>query len=144
LDRGVPFLPIDANVPTGVVAMVSAGRDALPDDAVHALVRGGVRYVDVAPVDALATVRRWSEVGGDDAVVGMLARTVADVRKAVGAGARFVRTPTLSTEVLESAAAAGVAGAENHVRPAHVRLRPRRGRSCDDRRLGARWIAARC
>lgn len=121
------FLTSDTNAPTGVVAIVSAGREARPDEALHALVRGGVRYVEVTPVDALATVRRWSDIGGVDVVVGMLARTADGVRAAVDAGARFLHAPSLSTEVFECAAAAGVPVVCGAITPAQVRDAHRAG-----------------
>ena len=113
-----------ANQPriSGVVAIVRLGLEP-PDEILHALVDGGVTMVEVTlgTPRADTTISRWRESNMVAIGAGSV-RSVADVHRAVHAGAEFLVTPTTSPPLLESAAAAGVPVACGAATPTEIDL----------------------
>jgi 2-dehydro-3-deoxyphosphogluconate aldolase/(4S)-4-hydroxy-2-oxoglutarate aldolase len=93
----------------GVIAIVRLREQAASDDILESLVAGGINRIEITigTPDALSTVARWRE--RTEALIGVgSARTVADVERAVAAGAQFLVTPTTNVPVLSAAREAGV------------------------------------
>ena len=91
---------IDALIESGVVAVVRARKAVDLRPAAHALVAGGVPYVEITLTTpgATDTIRMLTDVAG--CVVG--AGTVLDVataRAVIAAGARFVVSPVFDVHV---------------------------------------------
>jgi 2-dehydro-3-deoxyphosphogluconate aldolase / (4S)-4-hydroxy-2-oxoglutarate aldolase len=95
-----------------VLSVVRADR--IPDAAelCHALVRGGIRIVELTftTLDVLSHVRRAAATANSTgAVVGVgTVMTAADARAAIDAGAQFLVTPGLRPDVAEEAVTRGV------------------------------------
>ncbi|MCZ8511707.1 bifunctional 4-hydroxy-2-oxoglutarate aldolase/2-dehydro-3-deoxy-phosphogluconate aldolase [Paenibacillus filicis] len=95
---------LDALRKEKIMAMI---RGLQPDDSdrvIDALVRGGIRFIEVTTnTEGVYTlVSRWRKEYGNDVVIGV--GTVLDVemaKKAVDAGAQFLVSPNLDEEVIE-------------------------------------------
>jgi 2-dehydro-3-deoxyphosphogluconate aldolase / (4S)-4-hydroxy-2-oxoglutarate aldolase len=110
---------------TGVVAVV---RTDSPRDLVRlarALVEGGVRLVEITMTvpAAVEVIEQAASALGADAVIG--AGTVLDAataERAVSAGAGFVVSPALDTEVIETAHRHGVVAIPGCLTPTEIAL----------------------
>jgi 2-dehydro-3-deoxyphosphogluconate aldolase / (4S)-4-hydroxy-2-oxoglutarate aldolase len=91
-----------------LVAVIRAATDAQALEAARAVVRGGLRLVEITFTcpDAPAILRA---LAGADAIVGAgTVLTAAEARAAVAAGARFLIAPNMSPEVAQVARETGV------------------------------------
>ena len=98
-------------------------RVAGPDDTVDALVRGGIRVVEITldSDDAVATIRRL-RARGDVSVIAGTVRQVTQVDAAVEAGAEACVSPALVPAVVERCGALGVPAIPGALTPTEVEL----------------------
>jgi len=91
-----------------LVSVIRAARAEAAHEAARAVIRGGIRLVEVTFTvpDAPSVMRR---LAGADAIVGAgTVLTATEARAAIDAGARFIIAPNLSSEVAAVAHAHGV------------------------------------
>jgi 2-dehydro-3-deoxyphosphogluconate aldolase / (4S)-4-hydroxy-2-oxoglutarate aldolase len=98
-------------------------RVAGPDDTVDALVRAGIRVVEITldSDDAVATIRRL-RARGDVSVIAGTVRRVTQVDAAVEAGAEACVSPALVPAVVERCGALGVPAIPGALTPTEVEL----------------------
>jgi 2-dehydro-3-deoxyphosphogluconate aldolase/(4S)-4-hydroxy-2-oxoglutarate aldolase len=87
-----------------IMAMIRGLPPAKTDQTVDALAKGGIRFIEVTTntEGAYALVSRWRKEYGNDLFIGV--GTVLDVsmaKQAIDAGAQFLVSPNLDTEVIE-------------------------------------------
>jgi 2-dehydro-3-deoxyphosphogluconate aldolase / (4S)-4-hydroxy-2-oxoglutarate aldolase len=87
-----------------IMAMIRGLPPATTDQTVDALAKGGIRFIEVTTntEGAYALVSRWRKEYGNDLFIGV--GTVLDVsmaKQAIDAGAQFLVSPNLDTEVIE-------------------------------------------
>lgn len=101
---------LDAALRPGVLAIVRLPEDIDPVPAALAVVGAGVGAVEIplTTPGALDAVGRLSSADSGALVGAGSARTPADVRDAVDAGARFLVTPMTRVDVLQEASRLGV------------------------------------
>jgi 2-dehydro-3-deoxyphosphogluconate aldolase / (4S)-4-hydroxy-2-oxoglutarate aldolase len=98
-------------------------RIADPDGTVDALVRGGIRVVEITldSDDAAATIRRL-RARGDVTVIAGTVRRAAQAVMAVEAGAEACVSPALFPDVVECCSALGVPAIPGALTPTEVEL----------------------
>ncbi|MGZ9583945.1 bifunctional 4-hydroxy-2-oxoglutarate aldolase/2-dehydro-3-deoxy-phosphogluconate aldolase [Paenibacillus marinisediminis] len=112
MDRSVPIQDMTALLlQERIVAIFRGYSGQQADEAASALVRGGIRLMEVTmnTEGAPAIIARWRELFGSEAYIG--AGTVLDVsmaQEAIAAGAQYLITPNLDEEVIQYAAAQGI------------------------------------
>jgi 2-dehydro-3-deoxyphosphogluconate aldolase/(4S)-4-hydroxy-2-oxoglutarate aldolase len=87
-----------------IMAMIRGLAPATTDQTVAALAEGGIRFIEVTTntEGVYALVSRWRKEYGNDLFIGI--GTVLDVsmaKQAIDAGAQFLVSPNLDTEVIE-------------------------------------------
>jgi len=89
----------------GIIAIIRAPRGVDLPSAVRALARGGVRAIEITlnTPGALAAIEQALRETSDGEWIGAgTAIRAEDVAAAVGAGAQFIVTPTLSIDAIEA------------------------------------------
>lgn len=92
-----------------LISIIRLRHMRVPNELIEALMKGGIRYVEVTvpTPGALESIAAWS--ANPDVVMGAgTVRHAADARAAADAGAKFFVTPTVDADVLDIAHEAGV------------------------------------
>ncbi len=122
--------PIDSLADIGIIAVIRAPSADIAVDAVRAVVRGGVRGIEITYTtpDATAAIARISAEFADDVLLGAgTLRSPSQVADAVAAGARFLVSPGYDLEVAEAMSATGRTVMIGAITPTEVMAAERAG-----------------